>query len=400
MLFVLLGAIAIGLVLGLLGSGGSILTVPVLVYLAGEPDKVAIAESLAIVGAIAAVGAVPYARQKLVDWRSVLYFGVPGIIGTYGGAALSKFIPGPVQLALFAVVMLLAAVLMLRGKKAVEENGEGKRQAAWLIVIEGLIVGVLTGLVGVGGGFLIVPALVLLGGLPMRLAVGTSLLIVAAKSAAGFVKYVDVLAETGLSVDWKLIGLFAAVGIVGSFVGNALSHRVPQAQLKRGFAVFLVIMGLFILYKEAPAALAGTPPAPTTAAPASDPSSALSGDTQAGGAQARPGSVRAPGVAGRLRPADVAAFLREHPGAAVLDVRTPPEIALSGTLAGAIEVAYAPGFTERALALIDPDQPVVLYCASGGRSNRAAELLAEAGVREAYNAGGFAQLQAAGLPTE
>ncbi|WP_412061958.1 sulfite exporter TauE/SafE family protein [Rubrivirga sp. IMCC45206] len=258
MLYALLGAVAIGLVLGLLGSGGSILTVPVLVYLAGQPDKVAIAESLAIVGAIAAVGAVPYARQKLVDWHSVLYFGVPGIVGTYGGAALAKWIPGAVQLALFAIVMILAAGLMLRGKKDLEARGgePHARQPLWLIAVEGLIVGVLTGLVGVGGGFLIVPALVLLGGLSMRMAVGTSLLIIAAKSAAGFWKYTDVLAETGLHVDWGLIGIFAAIGIAGSFVGNALSQRVPQAQLKRGFAVFLVVMGIFILYNEAPAVFA------------------------------------------------------------------------------------------------------------------------------------------------
>jgi uncharacterized membrane protein YfcA/rhodanese-related sulfurtransferase len=392
MLYVILGAVAIGLVLGLLGSGGSILTVPVLVYLAGEPDKVAIAESLAIVGAIAAVGALPYARQKLVHWRSVLYFGVPGILGTYGGAALSAFVPGAVQLALFAVVMLLAAGLMLRGKKEAGAQSEGRRQAAWLIALEGLVVGVLTGLVGVGGGFLIVPALVLLGGLSMRLAVGTSLLIIAAKSAAGFWKYLDVLAGDGLSVDWQLIGLFAAVGIVGSFAGNALSQRVPQAQLKRGFAVFLVIMGGFILVKEAPAALAGAPDTPVAAAPSDE------------GTQADPDSppdpTRTPGVAGRLSAAEAKAFLAEHPDAQVLDVRTPPEIAISGKLAGAIELAYAPGFTERALDLVDPDKPVVLYCASGGRSNRAAELLAEAGVREAYNAGGFSQLEAAGLPTD
>lgn len=263
MLYALLGAIAIGLVLGLLGSGGSILTVPVLVYLAGQPDKVAIAESLAIVGAIAAVGALPYARQKLVDWHSVLYFGVPGILGTYGGAALAKWVPGPVQLALFAVVMLLAAGLMFRGRKEAPE-GEHQRQALWKIAAEGLVVGVLTGLVGVGGGFLIVPALVLLGGLSMRLAVGTSLLIIAAKSMAGFWKYTDVLAETGLHVDWSLIGIFAVIGIVGSFVGNALSQRVPQAQLKRGFAVFLVVMGGFILAKEGPKALGMDEPVATT----------------------------------------------------------------------------------------------------------------------------------------
>jgi uncharacterized membrane protein YfcA len=256
-LLVILGAVAIGLVLGLLGSGGSILTVPVLVYLAHEPDKVAIAESLAIVGGIALVGALPYAKQRLVDWHSVLYFGVPGILGTYGGAALSRWVPGAVQLAFFAVVMLLAAGLMFRGRQGLEEAAgvPHERQPLWLIAGEGLLVGVVTGLVGVGGGFLIVPALVLLGGLSMRLAVGTSLLIIAAKSAAGFWKYTEVLAEVGQQVDWALIGLFTAVGILGSFVGNALSQRVPQARLKRGFAVFLVIMGGFILAREGPEAL-------------------------------------------------------------------------------------------------------------------------------------------------
>lgn len=255
MLLALLGAVAIGLVLGLLGSGGSILTVPVLVYLAGHADKVAIAESLAIVGAIAAVGAVPYARQRLVDWPSVVWFGVPGIAGTYLGAALSRWVPGAVQLALFAVVMLLAAALMLRGG-APASDAPHAPQARWKVVGEGLGVGVLTGLVGVGGGFLIVPALVLLAGLPMRVAVGTSLLIIAAKSAAGFWKYTDVLADAGLGVDWRLIAIFSAIGIAGSLAGNALSHRIPQAALKRGFAVFLVAMGVFILWREGPRALA------------------------------------------------------------------------------------------------------------------------------------------------
>ena len=258
MLYVWLGALAIGLTLGLLGSGGSILTVPVLVYLAGEPEKVAIAESLAVVGAIAAFGALPYARQRQVDVRSVLLFGIPGIVGTYGGAALSRFVSGGVQLALFAGVMLVAAVLMLRGRAA--SDGTGRRQAAWILAVEGLAVGVLTGLVGVGGGFLIVPALVLLGGLPMRLAVGTSLVIIALKSFAGFYKYLDVLADTGLAVDWGLIGLLSAVGVVGAFVGNRISGRVPQASLRKGFAVFLVVMGVFILWRELPGVLGAAPP--------------------------------------------------------------------------------------------------------------------------------------------
>jgi hypothetical protein len=271
MLLVLLGAVSIGLVLGLLGSGGSILTVPVLVYLAHEPDKVAIAESLAIVGGIALVGAVPYARRQLVDWHSVLWFGVPGILGTYGGAALARWVPGPVQLALFAGVMLLAAALMFRAEGGGPEPPPEPRRRQPLAIIagEGLLVGVLTGLVGVGGGFLIVPALVLLGGLPMRLAVGTSLLIIAAKSAAGFWKYTDVLADLGQQVDWGLIGLFIGVGILGSFAGSTLGRRVPQARLKRGFAVFLVLMGGFILAREGPRALGRDTGA--AGAPAEDP---------------------------------------------------------------------------------------------------------------------------------
>lgn len=253
MIWALIGAVAIGLVLGLLGSGGSILTVPVLLYLAGQPDKVAIAESLAIVGAIASVGSMSYARKGLVDWRSVARFGLPGIAGTYLGAVLASHVAGAVQLALFGVVMLMAAGAMLKGRAGLE-GAAGPRRPAWMVASLGASVGVMTGLVGVGGGFLIVPALVLLVGLDMRLAVGTSLSIIVLNSVTGFLKYLDVLAEAGSGVDWRLVGTFAAVGVVGSLVGSRLSQRVPQTALRRGFAVFLVVMGIFILYKEAPSA--------------------------------------------------------------------------------------------------------------------------------------------------
>lgn len=246
MFWALLGALLIGISLGLLGSGGSILTVPVLVYLVGEPEKVAIAESLGIVASISLVGAIPYAIRKEVDWKSVFFFGIPGMAGTYGGAALSQLLSGTTQLLIFAVVMILAAFMMIRSK-SVKEGAEVKSAPKWLLVIEGLVVGVLTGLVGVGGGFLIIPALVIIGGLSMRIAVGTSLFIIAAKSAMGFAKYIDVLKQDDLQVNWQLLAVFTVVGILGSFVGGKLSNKIPQESLKKGFGYFLVIMGMYIL---------------------------------------------------------------------------------------------------------------------------------------------------------
>jgi Predicted permeases len=240
-----LGALLVGLVLGLLGSGGSILTVPVLVYLVGEPNKLAIAESLGIVTLISLVGALPFAYKRQVDWRSVGLFGVPGMGGAYLGAYLSKFMSGTVQLAIFAAVMLLAAVMMFR--RTAPEPGEAPDPAYWKVMLDGFGVGILTGIVGVGGGFLIVPALVLLGGLPMHLAIGTSLCIIALKSISGFVKYIDVMGEVGFSIHWDLVLIFSLIGIVGSFVGGRIGAYVPQARLKRGFAFFLVLMGVVIL---------------------------------------------------------------------------------------------------------------------------------------------------------
>jgi uncharacterized protein len=251
MLFAWLGAVVIGLSLGLLGSGGSILTVPVLVYLVKEPHKLAIAESLAIVGGISLIGAIPYAFKKQIHWKSVLWFGVPGVLGTYLGAYLSQWLSGAVQLLLFACVMLCAALMMWRAKEVVAK----KHHPHWQIVLEGLAVGIITGLVGVGGGFLIIPALVLLGGLPMRLAVGTSLLIIALKSLSGFYKYYQVLKDSGpeqYSIHWGLIGVFVVLGIAGSFAGSLISQNLNQGMLRKLFAVLLVGMGLYILYENLP----------------------------------------------------------------------------------------------------------------------------------------------------
>ena len=250
-LFAWAGALAIGVSLGLLGSGGSILTVPILVYLLDQPDKVAIAASLAIVGGISVVGAVPYALRRLVDWRSVVYFGIPGMVGAFGGAALARFVDGSVQLLLFAVIMLVAAGLMARGRSFASE-GNGVRHARWKIAVEGLVVGVVTGLVGVGGGFLIVPALALLGGLPIHVAIGTSLSIIALKSFVGFFEYLRVLGDVGLVLDWRLIAIFTVVGVVGSMLGGRIAPRISQVALRRGFAAFLVIVGVFIVWENAP----------------------------------------------------------------------------------------------------------------------------------------------------
>ncbi|WP_019011810.1 sulfite exporter TauE/SafE family protein [Deinococcus aquatilis] len=251
MIFAWIGAALIGLSLGLLGSGGSILTVPVLVYLVGEPEKLAIAESLAIVGGISLIGAIPYALKRQIDWRSVLWFGIPGVVGTFLGAALSVYLSGVVQLLLFAVVMLLAAIMMFRPQRG--EVQAAHPRSPLKIGLEGLGVGVLTGLVGVGGGFLIIPALVLLGGLPMGLAVGTSLTIITLNSATGFFKHLNTLESPGL--HWNLIMMFTVIGILGSFLGARLGKKVSNESLKRGFAGFLVVMGLYVLATNVPKVL-------------------------------------------------------------------------------------------------------------------------------------------------
>jgi uncharacterized membrane protein YfcA len=247
------GAMAIGLSLGMLGSGGSIITVPVLVYLLGQDEKIAIAGSLFVVGTIALAASLQYVRVGLVDWRNVLVFGVPGMVGTYLGALIAAFVPGIVQLAVFALVMLLASYMMLRPVELVNEVHEPRE--TWKIATDGLFVGVITGLVGVGGGFLIVPALVLLGGLAIHTAVATSLVIIALKSFSGFYKYMDVLEQQNLELDWNTLLLVTGLGIVGSFAGARIANRMPQEKLKKGFGFFLVVMGIYILARSVPQVL-------------------------------------------------------------------------------------------------------------------------------------------------
>lgn len=246
------GGILIGLCLGLLGSGGSILTVPILVYLLGHEPKAAIAESLAIVGGIALIGAIESAIRRRIDWSSLVFFGVPGVLGMLGGVWAAEFMSGTFQLVLFAVVILLASTLMLRkvGPEAEAPPRDRTPQDRGLLVAEGLGVGAITGIVGVGGGFLIVPALVLLGRLPMRIAVGTSLAVIAIKSLAGFLEYRGQVLEAGATIAWSSILVFVVIGGIGTVVGGGIGDRLPQSRLRRIFAVFLVVMAVVILVRE------------------------------------------------------------------------------------------------------------------------------------------------------
>lgn len=244
-LTILIGGLLIGACLGLLGSGGSILTVPVLVYMLGHEAKPAIAESLAIVGLIAAVGSIRPIRRGCVDWRSVVFFGVPAMGGTVIGAWLAAWVSPYVQLLTFAVVMVAASIAMLRqaSRRASPDTPHRRRAGVLgfaLIATEGIAVGALTGFVGVGGGFLVVPALVMLGGLSMPVAVGTSLVIIAVKSGSGFAKYMTQLEG---QIDWGTIGLFAVIGAVGSVAGSALGGRLDERVLKRVFAIVVLVMG-------------------------------------------------------------------------------------------------------------------------------------------------------------
>ena len=248
--FAWLGAMAIGISLGLLGSGGSILTVPVLVYLVGQEEKLAIAGSLAVVGFIALAGSLPKLWNKQVEWKTLFVFAVPGMLGTYLGATLAVWVSGLMQLTLFAFVMLLASWRML--KPVAESTQPVKPVSNWKIAPGGLAVGVITGLVGVGGGFLIVPALVILGGLSMRSAVGTSLVIIAMQCFTGFWKYLHVLEQHGLALDWNVIWVVTALGVAGSIIGNSISNKVDQHKLKKIFGLFLIVMAIYILLRTLP----------------------------------------------------------------------------------------------------------------------------------------------------
>jgi uncharacterized membrane protein YfcA len=255
-------AALVGISLGLIGSGGSILTVPILVYIMGVNPVLATAYSLFIVGTTALVGGVQSTIQKKVDFKTVLIFGAPSIAAVYATRLwLVPLIPDvlfelngfemtkPIALmVLFSIVMILASISMIRPSSKKEESEEVVQLTYNypMILAEGALVGVLTGLVGAGGGFLIIPALVLLARMPMKLAVGTSLFIIAAKSLIGFLGDMQTTSE----IDWTLLTMFTLFAVIGIFIGIILSKKIPGSKLKTSFGWFVLIMGIYIIVKE------------------------------------------------------------------------------------------------------------------------------------------------------
>jgi len=251
-LLTLLLSVLIGLSLGLLGGGGSILTVPILTYVAGLEAKEAIAASLFVVGVTSAFSAISHARNQRVRWRTGLIFGGASMAGAFVGGLLGGHIPGTVLMIGFAVMMVATSVAMIRGRRNSKDSSDSahdRKMPVFKVLAEGIVVGLVTGLVGAGGGFLVVPALALLGGLPMPVAVGTSLVVIAMKSFAGLAGYL-----TTVSLDWVLIGSITLAAIAGSVLGARLAGRIPEAALRKGFGIFVLVMGVFVLIQELPGA--------------------------------------------------------------------------------------------------------------------------------------------------
>jgi uncharacterized membrane protein YfcA len=240
MLIQLLLGFAIGLALGLLGGGGSILTVPVLVYVIGQDPRTAVTASLAIVGANSVSGVMMHRSQGTLNWRVALLFGGAGMLMAFFAARLSKSFSPVALLLAFAVLMLVVGSVMLLQKKTADHAGVSR--GPLVILAAGAGVGLLTGFLGVGGGFLIVPALVLLVGLPMRQAVGTSLLVIAMNSASGL------LGHWGDAINLSVVAVFAASGITGAFIGARLSGRIQADRLRQLFAVFVLTLGCYLLF--------------------------------------------------------------------------------------------------------------------------------------------------------
>lgn len=235
-------ALLIGLSLGLLGGGGSILTVPVFAYVLGYSAKTAIAMTLVVVAVASAVGAVGHWRAGRVRMSVALQLGIAAMVTAFATARLTTRVPGRLQLAILGIVIVAAAVSMLRPPPL--EGAHPRARPAWVVALAGAAIGVLTGLTGVGGGFMIVPVLVLLARVPMKEAIGTSLVVIVMNTVAGFGGYVGTV-----PIDWSMLVPFTLVAVAGIMVGTRMVGRVPAAALRRGFAVLLVVVGALILWQ-------------------------------------------------------------------------------------------------------------------------------------------------------
>jgi uncharacterized membrane protein YfcA len=253
-------AVIVGLVLGLIGGGGSILTVPILVYLIGLNPVISTAYSLFVVGVTSIIGAYQNFKKGLVDLKTSVIFSIPALTAVYlTRRFLVPMIPEVVFsvgeyevtkdifiMVFFAIIMLLASISMIRTKKNQISSEESEPVYNYpMIGLEGIVVGVLTGIVGAGGGFLIIPALVLLAKLPMKKAVGTSLLIIAVKSLIGFLGDLS-----NMTIDWTFLLTFTLLSIIGIIIGVWASKFIPGKKLKKGFGYFTLIMAVYIIYKE------------------------------------------------------------------------------------------------------------------------------------------------------
>ncbi len=260
-LFGFLSALVIGISLGLIGGGGSILAVPVLAYLFSVDEKIATAYSLFIVGCSALVGGIKQHYKGFVNWKIAFVFGIPAIIGV---TIVRKFVVPALpdvlttigsfdftrrmaMFGLFAILMIPAAISMLKDRKEIIDPANKKTTYNYqLIVLEGVVVGIITGLIGAGGGFIIIPALVLLANLDMKTAIGTSLIIIALKSLSGFL-----LGDTFiLEIDWEFLSIFTLISLIGIFIGSYLSNFINGKKLKKGFGYFVFAMAFFIFYME------------------------------------------------------------------------------------------------------------------------------------------------------
>lgn len=251
------GALVMGFTLGIFGGGGSILTVPILVYLAQVDAVKATSYSLFVVGLTAAVGSLQNHWKGNIAWIKGVVFAMPALVGVIlSRTYLLPAIPGQFSLGdwllskdalilvLFAILMVLAAFSMIRRPK--EKPASQKGKALFWVALDGLVVGALTGLVGAGGGFLIVPALVLLMKMDMKAAIATSLMIIALKSSAGFLSDL----WQGMPVQWTFLLIFSGLSILGMLIGLKVAEAIPAAKLKRGFGYFVLLMGLIIIWKE------------------------------------------------------------------------------------------------------------------------------------------------------